>query len=106
MYICILLPLRLVAFAHALVHAEPLTVACQLTTYETARAEQSYANVCRVCTIRMCICTCGAFLREYSRGKLAFSTFPRMLHSHLRHVSHLTVSESAVRLYVGGRKDG
>lgn len=94
-------PLLLVAFAHTLVHAEPLTVACQLTIYETARAEQSYANVCR--TIRVCICTCDAFPREYSREKLAFSIFSHMLYSRLWCIPRLTVFESAVRLSVGGR---
>lgn len=72
-------PSLFAAFARALVHAEPLTVACQLTTYETARAEQSYANVCRVCTVRVCICTCGAFPRKRPEGeRLTFSSFPRM----------------------------
>lgn len=41
---------------------QPLTVACQLTTYEIARVEQSYANVCRVrnalarARAHLCVC--------------------------------------------------
>lgn len=57
------------------VHAEPLTVACRLTAYETARAEQSYANVCRVCTVRVWICTCGAFVRKRAEGEADFFQF-------------------------------
>lgn len=76
---------------------EPLTVACQLTTYETARAEQSYANVCRVCTVRVCICTCGAFPRKRPEGETDFFQFSvNAPHSRLRRDSQQLPDQSSL----------